>query len=334
MFNKLYEKTKPLIKKITPFLIILITFFILTMDLPYYISAPGGLINTKEKINESIKTKGSLNMTYVSEMHANIPTLFWALIDKNWDIEKEKDTVTGHESIEDLQYRNKMLLKEANCNALKVAYENSNVKYEITNTKIYITYIDDLSKTNLKVGDQIIKVDGKKINSKESLYKLIQNKKIGQKVYFTVLKDGKEETKYATLIDVNGKPKVGALVTNTFDLKSNKKITFNFKDSESGPSGGLMLALTIYSSLNNVDLTHGKTIAGTGTIEENGDVGPISGVKYKLIGAYDKGAQIFLVPDGENYKEAKKVKEEKGYDIDIVPVKNFKEALKYLENLS
>lgn len=334
MFNKLYEKTKPLIKKITPFLIILITFFIFTMDLPYYISAPGGLINTKEKINESIKTKGSLNMTYVSEMHANIPTLFWALIDKNWDIEKEKDTVTGHESIEDLQYRNKMLLKEANCNALKVAYENSNVKYEITNTKIYITYIDDLSKTNLKVGDQIIKVDGKKINSKESLYKLIQNKKIGQKVYFTVLKDGKEETKYATLIDVNGKPKVGALVTNTFDLKSNKKITFNFKDSESGPSGGLMLALTIYSSLNNVDLTHGKTIAGTGTIEENGDVGPISGVKYKLIGAYDKGAQIFLVPDGENYKEAKKVKEEKGYDIDIVPVKNFKEALKYLENLS
>lgn len=334
MFNKLYEKTKPLIKKITPFLIILITFFILTMDLPYYISAPGGLINTKEKINESIKTKGSLNMTYVSEMHANIPTLFWALIDKNWDIEKEKDTVTGHESIEDLQYRNKMLLKEANCNALKVAYENSNVKYEITNTKIYITYIDDLSKTNLKVGDQIIKVDGKKINSKESLYKLIQNKKIGQKVYFTVLKDGKEETKYATLIDVNGKPKVGALVTNTFDLKSNKKITFNFKDSESGPSGGLMLALTIYSSLNNIDLTHGKTIAGTGTIEENGDVGPISGVKYKLIGAYDKGAQIFLVPDGENYKEAKKVKEEKGYDIDIVPVKNFKEALKYLENLS
>lgn len=334
MFNKLYEKTKPLIKKITPFLIILITFFILTMNLPYYISAPGGLINTKEKINESIKTKGSLNMTYVSEMHANIPTLFWALIDKNWDIEKEKDTVTGHESIEDLQYRNKMLLKEANCNALKVAYENSNVKYEITNTKIYITYIDDLSKTNLKVGDQIIKVDGKKINSKESLYKLIQNKKIGQKVYFNVLKDGKEETKYATLIDVNGKPKVGALVTNTFDLKSNKKITFNFKDSESGPSGGLMLALTIYSSLNNVDLTHGKTIAGTGTIEENGDVGPISGVKYKLIGAYDKGAQIFLVPDGENYKEAKKVKEEKGYDIDIVPVKNFKEALKYLENLS
>ncbi len=334
MFNKLYEKTKPLIKKITPFLIILITFFILTMNLPYYISAPGGLINTKEKINESIKTKGSLNMTYVSEMHANIPTLFWALIDKNWDIEKEKDTVTGHESIEDLQYRNKMLLKEANCNALKVAYENSNVKYEITNTKIYITYIDDLSKTNLKVGDQIIKVDGKKINSKESLYKLIQNKKIGQKVYFNVLKDGKEETKYATLIDVNGKPKVGALVTNTFDLKSNKKITFNFKDSESGPSGGLMLALTIYSSLNNIDLTHGKTIAGTGTIEENGDVGPISGVKYKLIGAYDKGAQIFLVPDGENYKEAKKVKEEKGYDIDIVPVKNFKEALKYLENLS
>ena len=65
----------------------------------------------------------------------------------------------------------------------------------------------------------------------------------------------------------------------------------------------------------------------------NGNVGEISGIKYKLIGAVNKHADIFLVPEGENYEEAKKVKKEKGYDIDLVPVETFDEALKYLKNM-
>ena len=92
-----------------------------------------------------------------------------------------------------------------------------------------------------------------------------------------------------------------------------------------------MLTLTLYSYLNNIDLTDGKKIVGTGTIDASGNVGEISGIKYKLIGAVKKGADVFIVPVGENYKEAKKVKEEKNYDIKLVPVKTFKEALAYLE---
>ena len=94
-----------------------------------------------------------------------------------------------------------------------------------------------------------------------------------------------------------------------------------------------MLTLAIYSHLNQIDLTDGKTIVGTGTIDINGNVGEISGIKYKLIGAVNKHADIFLVPEGENYEEAKKVKKEKGYDIDLVPVETFDEALKYLKNM-
>ena len=76
----------------------------------------------------------------------------------------------------------------------------------------------------------------------------------------------------------------------------------------------------------------GKTIVGTGTIDINGNVGEISGIKYKLIGAVNKGAEVFLVPVGENYKEAKKLKKERNYDIKLVPVATFDEALKYLES--
>lgn len=313
-------------------LIYIIIFCIFTINLPYYISAPGGLINTKDRIKteENFKLKGSLNMAYVSEIHATIPTYLWSFIASDWDLEKEEDTVAGNESVEDMNFRNKLLLKESNKIAELVAYKHSNISYELENNKIYVTYIDEKAKTNLKTGDQIIEVDGNKIPDKSYIFSYIASKNIGDKITFKVINDKKEETKESTLIDVNNEPKVGVLITENFDIKSDRKVDFNFASSESGPSGGLISALTIYSYLNKIDLTSGKKIAGTGTIDINGKVGEISGVKYKLIGAVNNKADIFLVPKGDNYKEAKKIKKERGYKIDLIPVETFEEALNYL----
>ncbi len=333
LFNNIKKYLKEYYKVIIIYILILAFFLI---KLPYYISAPGGLINTENKIEttERFKMKGSLNMAYVSEIHASLPTLLISLINDDWDVQRETEVKNENETIEEKNYRNKMLLEEANDTALLVAYQHSDIDYKVHNNKIYITYIDKLSKTNLKIGDQILKVDDQKIPDKSTLLNYISSKKIGDQISLKV-KDINGNIKYrkATLIDVAKSPKVGALVTETFDIDSNKKIKFNFKDSESGSSGGLMLSLTIYSHLNEIDLTHGKTIVGTGTIDALGNVGEISGIKYKLIGAVNKHADVFLVPYGDNYQEAKKVKKEKGYDITLVPVKTFEDALNYLKNM-
>ena len=333
LFNNIKKYLKEYYKVIIVYVLILALFLV---EFPYYISAPGGLINTEEKIKttENFKMKGSLNMAYVSEIHATIPTLIISLFNDDWDIEKEEDVKNDNETIEEKNYRNKMLLEEANDTALLVAYKHSDIDYSIENSKVYITYIDELANTNLKIGDQILKVDNKKIKDKNDLFTYIASKKIGDKISLEV-KDinGENKKRTSTLINVLDEPKVGAIVTETFNLKSNKKVEFNFKNSESGSSGGLMLTLTLYSHLNEIDLTKGKTIVGTGTIDINGNVGEISGIKYKLIGAVNKKADIFLVPAGNNYKEAKKVKKEKGCDIELVPVKTFEDALKYLKNL-
>lgn len=332
LFNNIKKFLKEYYKTLIVYILILAFFLI---EFPYYISAPGGLINTDSKVEttENFKMKGSLNMAYVSEIHATIPTLIVSLFNKDWDVEKEAEVKNDNETIEEKNYRNKMLLEEANDISLLVAYKYSNIKYEITNNKVYATYIDELAKTDLKIGDQILKVDDKKITSKNVLLKYIATKKINDKVTIKV-KDikGNIKIRKATLIDVLDTPKVGAVITETFDVKSKEKVKFNFKESESGSSGGLMLTLTIYSHLNQIDLTNGEKIVGTGTIDINGNVGEISGIKYKLIGAVNKNADIFLVPQGSNYKEAKKIKQEKGYDIDLVPVSTFEEALKYLQN--
>jgi len=72
-----------------------------------------------------------------------------------------------------------------------------------------------------------------------------------------------------------------------------------------GPSAGLMFTLGIMDKLEPEDLTAGKIIAGTGTIDDDGNVGPIGGIPQKLVGAKSAGAQIFLVPK-DNCAEALK----------------------------
>lgn len=334
MVNKVYEKTKTFIKEnYKTLLLFIVLIFLMTFKLPYYISAPGGLIDTSDRVEmpENMEMKGSLNMAYVTEMDGIIPLLLIALVNNNWDIESTEEVTGGVESIEDQRFRNDLLLKEANSTALMVAYENSNIDYSKENTKDYVTFVYPEADTDLEVGDIITEVDGKKIKDKQEIFDLLSTKNIGDKITLKVINDDEEKTRHATLIDAGGEPKIGILVTETFDVESDHEVELKFKNSESGSSGGLMLTLTLYSYLNNIDLTDGKKIVGTGTIDASGNVGEISGIKYKLIGAVKKGADVFIVPAGENYKEAKKVKEEKNYDIKLVPVKTFKEALAYLE---
>lgn len=331
---KIYEKIKSFIKEYYKIIILYtLIFLFFTYKLPYYIETPGGLIDTSKKIKseEKFKLSGSLNMAYVSELHASIPTYIYSLINKDWKAKKEEKITVGNEKIEDLEYRNKMLLKESNLIAQLVAYKHSKIKYKIEKEKIYITYLDDKAKTNLKVKDQLLKVDGNKIIDKNYLYNYIKSKNIGDEITFDIIRNNQKRKVKANLINVNNEPKVGALITELFDIKSNEKIKFNFENTESGPSGGLMLTLTIYSYINKIDITNGKKIAGTGTIDIDGTVGEISGVKYKLIGAVKNKADLFIVPKGKNYEEAKKIKKERNYSIELMPVETFEETLKYLK---
>ena len=334
--KKLFKTAKEYIKQYYKIIIVYIVILALFLvKFPYYISAPGGLINTNDKIKtqDNFKFKGSLNMAYVSEIHATIPTLIFSVFNKDWDVEKETEVKNDNETIEEKNYRNKMLLEEANDISLLVAYKHSDIDYSITNNKVYVTYIDEMAETNLKIGDQIIKVDNKEIKDKNSLFEYISTKNINDKITLEVIDiKGDKKIRKAKLINVLDTPKVGAVITETFDINSDKQITFNFKETESGSSGGLMMTLTIYGHLNQIDLTNGKTVVGTGTIDINGNVGEISGIKYKLIGAVNKNANVFLVPKGDNYKEAKKIKNERGYKIDLVPVATFEEALNYLKS--
>ncbi len=333
MLNKIYEKIKKYIKEEYKFLlIILILFVTMTYKLPFYIDTPGGIINISEriKIDEINKLNGTLNFAYVSEMRATIPTYIIAKINKDWDLIKREDVVYDNETESDAEFRDQLSLKEALSNALYVGFKESNEEFKIKNNKVYVTQILKEAKTNLKVGDQIVEADGIKIDDIKELQSI--GKQDGKTIQLKVINNNKEYIRTAEFIDYNGKIIIGIALGQIFEIDSNHKIDIDYKARESGPSGGMMMALTTYSYLTGEDLSKGKKIVGTGTIDIEGNVGEIGGVKYKLIGAVKNKADIFLVPNGENYDEALKVKNEKKYNIKIVGVSNIKDAINELRN--
>lgn len=329
MFTKLYEQIKKYIKKEYKFLITLIALLLLfTIKLPYYIDIPGGIINISDriKIDDKNNLQGTLNFAYVSELQATIPTLIIEKLNPNWDLIKKEEIIMENETLAEAQFRDELSLKEAVSNALYAGFKEAKKEFKVKNTKLYVTYLADTAQTDLKVGDQIIKIDDKEIKAKKDL-EYVQTKQENDKVTITVLNNNKQYTRTATLIKLEDKILIGASLGETFDIDTNHDIAISYKSRESGPSGGMMMALTIYSNLTNTDLTHGKTIVGTGTIDKDGKVGSIGGVKYKLMGAVKNNASIFLVPNGENYEEAIKIREKNNYNIKIIGVSTLKEAI-------
>lgn len=334
MTNKAYEKLKRFIKENYKFIIILIgLLFLLNYKLPYYITTSGGLIDIENRIEmEDKKTvKGSFNLAYVNELHATIPTFLVAQFNPNWEILKEEEMTIDNEEIEDVYTRDALLLQEANNNAIKLAFNKANKKITIKENKVYVAYVDKIANTTLEVGDQIVKVDGLKIETKEQLYEYIRSKEEKTKLTFEVLNDEKTYTREATTFKNEGYTMIGIMISNISELETDPEIELKFNSSESGSSGGLMMTLAIYNYLIDEDITKGRKIVGTGTIDELGNIGSIGGVKYKLAGAVKEKADVFLVPFGENYEETKREQKTKKYDIEIVPIKTLDEAIEYLE---
>ena len=334
MIKEIFQKIKQIIKEnLLFFIIFFILLFTLTYEFPYYIETPGGTIDIASRITieDGYSSKGSFHMAYVSELKATIPTLLIAQFKKDWDIVKEKEVVLENEEAQDVYARDRLLLEEANQNAILVAFQKAGKKVEIENQHLYITYIDSLAKTNLKVGDEIIEVNGTSISTKKELSKIIQTQEVGDSLQFTILRNQKKETAEAKIITYQESKMVGLVLTENMEFKTNPEVKFHFKASESGPSGGLMMTLAIYNNLVKEDITKGKKIVGTGTIDREGNVGQIDGVKYKLKGAEKTKADLFFVPNGENYEEAMQLKNDLDYEIEIVGVSTLEDALNYLQ---
>ena len=331
---KFGDKVKEFIKNNLLFTILLIIIICCTfIKLPYEVEMPGGIIDLGNRVKvdgEEVKIKGSFNMAYVSVIQGSIPHVLLGLIIPDWEVVPQSEVMYENETIEDANKRDRLLLEQSKDYAIVNAMQAADVPYEIENKVNYVAYISDKADTTIKVGDNIISCNGESVKDLNYFKEVVTSHKVGDKLNFVVKRDGKEVDTTAIVYEDDGELYVGLSVMTTFDIKSDLKVEIDSKSSESGPSGGMIMSLMVYNAITKQDITKGRKIAGTGTIDLDGNVGEIGGVKYKLMGAVRSKADVFLVPV-DNYEEAIEVKEKKKYDIEIVKVATLKEAIEYLE---
>jgi len=186
---------------------------------------------------------------------------------------------------------------ESNATAAALGY----LKMPIS-TKIVVSAVwaDSPADSKLEARDEILSIDGSKITGADQVRTLVQAKPIGTDFAITVLRDDTAGAKHLDLTVTSApnpadqsKPYIGISVGEYYS--ANFPIAFTL-DSVGGPSAGLMFTLGLIDKLSPSNLAAGKHIAGTGTIDPTGKVGPIGGIRQKLAGAQKAGAELFLMP--------------------------------------
>ena len=334
MFNKIYDKLIGFIKLNYKFLIILtILIFLFYYEFPYIIYKSGGTINLENRvvIDKEYKEDGKLQMSYVTAMKGTIPFMVLSFIIPDWDLYPLEE-ITNEDNYEDVLEKGKEYLNEGIDNAIISAFNEAGYGINIKNTINKVMYISDEAETDVLINDIIISIDNQKLNTLDDIKEYINSLKENDIVTLKVINDNKEYERTSKIyLDEDKTLKMGLAFKTTYDYETEIPVTVKMKDNESGSSGGLMMSLAIYNALTDEDITKGLNIVGTGSINSDGTVEEIGGVKYKVLGAVKNKADIFLVPK-ENYEEAIEIKEKRDLDIEIVSVSTLKDAIEYLES--
>ncbi|MDP3890881.1 PDZ domain-containing protein [Nocardioides sp.] len=184
----------------------------------------------------------------------------------------------------------------------------------------------------LQVGDELLRVGGRDITSAQDVVDAVtDNATAGEPIEFVFKRAGDERTEQITPMAVPDEDgtevlRVGIVPGRGYSFPFDVKV--NIDESIGGPSAGLMFSLAIYDTLTEGSLTGEAIVAGTGTIDEEGLVGPIGGIQQKIVAAQDVGAELFLVP-ADNCPDALGAR---SGDMALVRVQSMHEATEAIES--
>ena len=205
------------------------------------------------------------------------------------------------------------------------------VKIKLDGVRVAQVAANSNSKGKLEIGDVILAIDGKRVYTTSQLQSAVGDHAVGEILHVRIRHgDSRRTVDIRTKRDPkSGRPLLGILaeISPALRIDLPLKIRFNLRNV-GGPSAGLAFALQILEE-RGLNVDHGYRVAATGVIELDGSVGAIGGVKQKTIGAREAHVDVFLVPAGDNYREARKY----AHGLRIIPVETFQQALHALATL-
>ena len=275
--------------------------------------------------------EGNLYQLTVRRDEANYFTYIWAKVDNSVDLYSREVILPKGVTPQELSEISMQNMKTSENVAIAVALDSLDYEIETQGDGVLVVGILDDSPVAGKLlkEDLITSINNEEIKSTTEFIALLRTYEIGDIVSIGIIREGIKksiETKLIEHIDYENEPMVGFLASTP-----NQRFVFPISididtGNVGGPSAGLMMALNVYNSLIENDITNGIKVAGTGTIEIDGSVGPVGGVKQKVIAAKNAGASLILVPTA-NFNDIKSYIDD---DTNIIPVDTFKQALEVI----
>lgn len=296
----------------TALLIALVAGVILgVMPAPYVIEKPGPVYNTLGSANYNdvetalitipnervYPTKGTLDLLTVSlvgnrENRPSWLTVAGAWLDKSEAVLPIDRVFPANVSTKQRDAQSSAAMINSQQDAIAAALTQLGYDYPTTVSVASLPKGSPV-KGIIEPKDQITAVNGTPVASVAQLRAALQTNGAGTVASLDIVRNGTAQTVSVTPIDQSGTVVAGVNVAVTYDFPFEVQIQL---DQVGGPSAGMMFALGIIDKLTPGQLQGGENVAGTGTIDQAGTVGPIGGIQQKLHGAADNGATWFLAP--------------------------------------
>lgn len=283
------------------------------------IQMPGGLIAIEDRIilDESFEVDGSLSSVFIYSLDEHPFLLrFIAQGVPGVQVIDQSPAAIDLPSSE-LNLRGRLLYESSITASLIQAFQAADM--DIVTEFIGLRVVFNLNDSPIRIGELLTSVDTIPITSLAMFVEYIEDKSM------VTLNEGfqisRREDGFFGLTVMEEAVIVETQIGYTI-------ISQNIQ----GGSGGLMQTLSLYNRLVETDITKGLNIAGTGTMSVSGQVGPIGGVRQKVIAAAKEGVDVFFVPI-DDYDEAFAELRQLRSPMQLIAVATFTDAIEALENL-
>lgn len=302
---------------------------------PYFLLAPGSVRNTQKVISvdgtEAFENAGEVDFATVSMKRATALTAFFGWIDDGTDVVDEK-LILGDSTEAENRQANIRDMTDSKQVATVVALEALGHEVPAHGTGAVVSAVGEGSAASgqLAVGDVVVRAADKQVNLAEDLVAVIAEHQPGDKIALEVQRGGEGDAQVVEVTLGHRSDDVNKALLGVSSFTRDLTFDFPFEvtiDSGTvgGPSAGLAFTLGIMDRLVPQSITGGLKVATTGTIDLNGNVGPVGGVTQKTIAVKRAGAEIFLVPSSE-VEEARR----SAGNMRVEPVDTLEDALRVL----
>lgn len=292
---------------VSGFATVLLAALAALLPVPYAALRPGPAINTlgsqggKQLISitgrQTYPVTGALDLTTVNVIGGpgnklTVADLIKGVLDRSVAVVPEGDVFPTGQTQQQNQQQNQQEMVTSQEEATAAALGELGITVPATLTISEVVKGAPAASV-LRHGDVLLAINGAPTGDLGSVRTELQKVRAGDPVTVTVRRGGVEQKLVARTRSANGRTVLGILIDPSFRFPFTVKIQIN---DIGGPSAGMMFALGIIDVLTPGPMTGGKHIAGTGTIDSDGMVGPIGGIQEKMIGARRAGAAWFLAP--------------------------------------